>query len=142
MSKCLKELYSSEYAFGAKILRLSFGILFVLVALKKLRLGYTGYADGLIAGRGLLATEFPEMILYLYGLALPAAEMIAGILLLTNRHVQEGYALIGIMYLTFVFGQMYDGNTAKVGTEYMPSLIALTMAVFFEWRVRGKKGWS
>jgi hypothetical protein len=35
------------------------------------------------------------------------------------------------MYLTFIFGQQYDGNTSKVGTEYLPGLLTLCVAVFF-----------
>ena len=127
----LSTLYRNEYSFGAKVLRLAFAILFLLVGVKKLRMGYTGFADALIAGDGHLASEFPGAALYVYGLLLPAAELIAGALLLVNKYVDEAYALIALMYLTFIFGQQYDGNTSKVGTEYLPSLLALSAAVYF-----------
>ena len=126
--------FKNEYTFGARVLQYAFAIMFLLVGVKKLRMGYTGFADALIAGDGHLANEFPSMLLYLYGLALPAAELIAGVLLLINKYVREAYMLIALMYLSFVFGQQYDGNTAKVGTEYLPSLMALALAVFFRER--------
>jgi len=133
-SKCFK----NEYDFGATVLRYAFGILFVLVAVKKLRMGYTGFADALVAGDGHLAMEVPFYITYVYGLVIPGAELLAGTALLLNKHVREAYSAIALIYLSFVFGQMYDGNTSKVGTEYMPTLVALVLAVFF--RERAKKG--
>ena len=123
-----KKWTKNEYAFGADVLRLAFGLLFLLVGVKKLRMGYTGFAEALIAGEGNLANEIPHMVLYAYGLALPALELLAGVLLLAKRYVQEAYGLVALIYLTFVFGQQYDGNTAKVGTEYIPSIMALALA--------------
>lgn len=131
---CCKDWCKNEYAFGAAILRYAFAIMFILVAVKKFRMGYTGFADSLVSGDTLIAQEIPSIILYIYGLLLPAAELIAGILLLINKYVKEAYVLIAWMYLTFVFGQQYNGNTAKVGTEYLPSLVALSVAFFFSTR--------
>ena len=131
MCKCFKDLFTDEYTFGAKVMRWSFGLLFLLVGVKKLRMGYTGFADALVGGDGNLAAEIPNIILYVYGLIIPAAELLAGAALLANKYVQEAYTAIALMYLSFIFGQMYDGNTSKVGTEYFPSLVALCLAVFF-----------
>ena len=130
LSKCVKKLYANEYAFGSEVFRLAFGLLFFLVGVKKLRMGYTGFAEAIVAGDGYLANEIPYLFLYVYGLALPAAELAAGIALLANKYVREAYAGIALMYLTFIFGQQYDGETGKVGTEYLPALVALTIGVF------------
>jgi len=97
-------------------------------------MGYGGFAASLVTGDGLMAQEIPHVLLLAYGYLIPAAELIAGVLLLINRYVKEAYATIALIYLTFIFGQMYDGNTAKIGTEYMPSLVALSLAVFFRMR--------
>lgn len=130
----LSDFYKNEYAFGAKVLRIAFGILFLLVGVKKLRMGYFGFAESLVAGDGNLAQEIPHILLYVYGAILPAVELIAGVLLLVNKFTREVYVAIAAVYLSFFFGQMYDGNTSKLGTEYFPSLIALSLLVFFEMR--------
>ena len=138
MCNCFKKWFQNEYSFGANVLRLAFGLLFVLVAVKKFRMGYAGFAEGLIAKEGsLMAAELPSIVLLVYGYALPALELVAGVLLLANKYVKEAYALVALMYLSFVFGQMYDGNTGKIGTDYIPSLAALSFAVFFH--VRAEK---
>jgi len=129
-----KRFFNNGYAFGAHLLRYAFALLFILVAVKKLRMGYGGFAASLVTGDGLMAQEIPHVLLLAYGYLIPAAELIAGVLLLINRYVKEAYATIALIYLTFIFGQMYDGNTAKIGTEYMPSLVALSLAVFFRMR--------
>lgn len=125
LTKCLDKYAPNAYAFGALILRLAFGILFTLVAVKKLRMGYGGFAESLVTADTLMAKEIPHMLLLAYGYVLPAAELIVGVLLLANKYVREAIAVIAIIYLTFVFGQMYNLNTAKIGTEYFPSLLAL-----------------
>jgi uncharacterized membrane protein YphA (DoxX/SURF4 family) len=128
---CAKH-FKNEYAFGATVLRLTFGLLFLFVGIKKLRMGYTGFADGLIAADTNLANDLPAIVLYGYGLLLPVAEILAGLLLLARKHVYFAYTLVAVMYLTFVFGQMYNGNTPKIGTEYIPALLAVSVAYFFE----------
>jgi hypothetical protein len=133
-----RSLFKNEYAFGAQVLRYAFGLLFVLVAMKKFRMGYGGFASSLTTGDGLMAQEIPDLLLLIYGYLLPALELLAGVLLLVNMYVQEAYAVIAFIYLSFIFGQMYDGNTVKIGTEYLPSLIALSFAVFF--RMRSEQG--
>lgn len=127
----MKKWYKNEYTFGAQVLRIAFGMLFLLVGIKKFRMGFTGFADAIVSGDGQLAQEIPSVVLYIYGLALPIAEFGAGLCLLLNKHIKEAYFAIAIMYLTFIFGQQYDGNTAKVGTEYLPALLTLSLAVFF-----------
>lgn len=127
----IKKWYKNEYTFGAQVLRIAFGMLFLLVGIKKFRMGFTGFADTISSGDGHLAQEIPSIFLYIYGLALPFAEFGAGLCLLLNKHIKEAYFAIAIIYLTFVFGQQYDGNTAKVGTEYLPALLTLALAVFF-----------
>lgn len=132
-----KKLFKNEYSFGAEVLRYAFAIYFILVAVKKLRMGIPEFADSIVGGAmgtELLAGEMPAIALYAYGLVLPVVEMIAGILLLINIKVREAYALIALTYLSFIFGQMYSGNTGKIGTDYLPSLTALTLAVFFRER--------
>lgn len=131
---CMKHLFKNEYTFGATVLRYAFALLFIFVGVKKLRMGYGGFAESLVAADTLTANEIPAVLLMAYGYILPAAELIAGALLLVNKYVKEAYATIAVIYLTFVFGQMYDGNTSKIGTEYMPSMIALSLAVFFRAR--------
>lgn len=137
MCLCLKKWFKNEYSFGAEVLRYAFAIYFILVAVKKLRMGIPNFADSIVGGAmntELLAGEVPSIILYIYGLALPILEMVAGILLLINVRVREAYILVALIYLSFVFGQMYSGNTGKIGTDYLPSLTALTLAVFFRER--------
>ncbi|MBT4119596.1 MAG: DoxX family membrane protein [Candidatus Peribacter sp.] len=136
----IKKWYKNEYTFGAEALRIAFGIMFLLVGVKKFRMGLTGFADNLVGGDGHLAQEIPSIALYIYGLALPIAEFVAGLVLLLNKHVKEAYFAIAVMYLTFIFGQQYDGNTSKVGTEYLPGLLTLSLAVFFT--VKSGKGKS
>ena len=135
---CMQQWYRNEYAFGAEVFRWAFGLYFLLVGIKKLRMGYPGFAESLVAADDLIAGEIPSIALYIYGLALPAAELASGAALLLNKYVKEAYFTIGVIYLTFIFGQMYNGNTGKIGTDYMPSLVALTMGVFM-WHKAGKK---
>jgi uncharacterized membrane protein YphA (DoxX/SURF4 family) len=137
---CMKKWYKNEYTFGAEVLRIAFGIMFLLVGIKKFRMGFTGFADALVAGDGQLAQEVPNIALYVYGLALPVLEFGAGLGLLLKKYVKEAYFTIAILYLTFIFGMQYDGNTAKVGTEYLPGLLTLSVAVFFTAKAgKGKK---
>ena len=131
-----KKWFKNEYSFGATVFRYAFALLFILVAVKKFRMGYGGFAESLVTADTLLAKEMPHFILYLYGYLLPAAELIAGVLLAINKHTRYAYALIAVIYLTFIFGQMYNLNTAKIGTEYFPSLIALSLAVYLDEKAR------
>lgn len=128
-----KLFFTNEYAFIARIMRYAFAIYFILVAVKKFRMGIPQFATAVTEGAmntELLASEFPNAILYLYGLLLPIVELVAGILLLINKYVREAFVLIGLTYLSFIFGQMYSGNTGKIGTDYLPSLVALSVAVY------------
>ena len=137
--KCCAKWFKNEYSFGAEVLRYAFAIYFILVAVKKLRMGIPEFADSVAGGAmgtELLAGEMPPIVLYIYGLALPVVEMVAGVLLLINVKVREAYVLIALTFLSFIFGQMYSGNTGKIGTDYLPSLTALTLAVFFREKSR------
>ena len=136
--ECMKKWFANEWSFGSNVFRLAFGIYFLLVGVKKLRMGYPGFAEALVSGDDLIAQELPNVVLYIYGLALPAAELLAGGALLVNRYVKEAYFTIAVIYLSFIFGQMYNGNTGKIGTDYMPSLVALTMGVLC-WKKNGGK---
>ena len=115
---------------------MAFGILFVLVAVKKLRMGYFGFAESLVTSEGLLAQELPHALLYAYGAITPALELLAGVLLLVNKKVKLGYAIVALFYVSFIFGQMYDGNTPKIGTEYIPSLLAVIAGYFLSDRTQ------
>ncbi len=128
-NKCsgLCKVYHCPYHFGATVLRVAFGLLFILVAVKKLRMGYFGFAESLVSGDGLMAQEIPNFLLYIYGALTPAAELLAGVLLLINKKPKIAYGIAALFYLSFIFGQMYDGNTVKVGTEYIPSLLAVVV---------------
>jgi uncharacterized membrane protein YphA (DoxX/SURF4 family) len=127
MKNCCKKFFTDPEYFGAVALRLTFGLVFVLAAVAKFRMGFSGFADIVVSGEGNLASEMPAVILQAYGYALPILELIAGVLLLSGckKHAKYGFGLAGIIYLTFVFGQAYDANIAVVGTEYLPSLLAL-----------------
>ena len=119
------KVYQCPYHFGATVLRLSFGFLFVLIAIKKFRMGYFGFAEMLVNGKGSMAKEIPSFILYAYGTLIPAIEILAGLLLLINKKPKIAYSAIALLYLSFIFGQTYDGNVAIIGSEYIPSLLAV-----------------
>ena len=117
--------------FASHLFRIAFGILFIFVAVKKLRMGYGGFAESLVANAdSLFAQELPSFLIYLYGWALPAIEMIVGLMLLFNKKTVLAYKVVALIYLSFILGQQYDGNTAKVGTEYLPSMVALAVGYF------------
>ncbi len=150
-TNAITSLYRNEYTFAAKVMQWAFGLYFLLVGVKKFRVdGHLDPVNGLFAfansltegamGTQILAREIPGFLLYGYGLGLPFMELAAGILLLVNRHVRIAFALIAGIYLSFIFGQMYSGNTGKVGTDYLPSLVALCVAVFAWVRSRGAEG--
>ena len=141
MDRFLELFYRNEYAFAARIMRWAFGIYFLLVGVKKLRVdgrfspvdGIISFAESLPAGAmntAILAREIPDVMLLGYGYTLPFAELGAGALLLANRHVNFAYVLVAFLFLSFIFGQMYSGNTAKIGTDYLPSLVALCVAAY------------
>ncbi len=136
--KHIKKLLKDPLYFGATILRIAFALLFILVAVKKFRMGYGGFAEGLVAAEDLLSAEIPHALLYAYGYIIPAAEFIFGVMLLFNFHAKKAYLGIALIYLSFVFGQQYNGNTAKVGTEYLPSLLVLVAAYYMHHKAGGK----
>jgi uncharacterized membrane protein YphA (DoxX/SURF4 family) len=127
----MKKLIEDKEKFISTTIRWAFGILFVFVAVKKFRGGYFSFADGLVSADTLTAKEIPNFLLYLYGAIIPALELIAGIMLLVNKKVKLAYALIAATYLSFIFGQMYNLNTSKIGTEYFPSLLLLLTGFYF-----------
>lgn len=117
--------------FASHIFRIAFGIMFTFVAIKKLRMGYGGFAEALVTNPdSLLSQEFPSALLYLYGWIIPGLELLVGLMLLFDRGTRTAYKLVALIYLTFIFGQQYDGNTAKVGTEYLPSMVALAVGYY------------
>jgi len=133
--------FRTEYTFASRILQWAFGLYIFLVGVKKLRVdGQFDPVDGILSfaasiqngamNTEILAREFPGFLLFGYGLILPLLELASGVLLLANRQVKIAYILVGLIYLSFVFGQMYSGNTGKIGTDYLPSLVALCVAVF------------
>lgn len=133
MKKLVNKLFANEYAFAAQVLRYAFAIYFIFVSIKKFRMGIPEFATSLTEGAmgtEILANEIPNFLLYAYGWVLTFAELAAGIMLLLNKKVQEAYTIIALIYLSFIFGQMYSGNTSKIGTDYLPSLVALCLAVF------------
>ena len=131
MSYIIPKRFENTDEFAAFLLRYTFGIMFLLVAVKKIRMGYGGFADSLLMGDTLLAAEAPSMLILAYGLILPGIELLVGAALLLDYNVKYAYIAIGFIYLSFVFGQMYNGNTVKVGTEYFPSILALIAAFYF-----------
>ena len=131
MSNLIPQSLRGTQNFASTLLRLSFGLLFLLVAIKKLRMGYGGFAESLIMGDTLLAKDAPPILLLSYGLLLPGLELFIGVALLLDYHVRDAYVVIGIIYLSFIFGSMYNGNTVKIGTEYFPSILALIAAHHF-----------
>lgn len=130
-----KRMCSDPMFYGATILRWAFGIMFVLVAVKKFRMGYGGFAESLVGADNHVAREIPHFLLYIYGYLLPAAELIAGLLLIFNKHTKIAYNLIAVIYLSFIFGQEYNGNTSKVGNEYLPAMVALVVSYYLTCQV-------
>ena len=131
----------NEYTFAARIMQFSFGLYFLLAGVKKLRVegtidpinGIHAFAKSLTEGAmgtEILAREIPDFMLLAYVYTLPAFELAAGILLLINRYVRLAFLIVGMIYLSLIFGQMYSGNTGKIGTNYLPSLVALCVAVY------------
>lgn len=136
MKKCCSRFFSDPEYFGAVMLRLGFGLLFLFAGIAKLRMGYGGFAEMLVGGEGNFAKEVPAVLTQIYGYILPAAELLAGVLILSGckKHSKYGYGLAGLIYLSFVFGQAYDGNFSVIGGEYFPSMLAL----FFAWHLSKK----
>ncbi|MDF2378676.1 MAG: hypothetical protein P1V18_00435 [Candidatus Gracilibacteria bacterium] len=118
------------FEFSSKVIRYAFGILFILVAVKKFRMGLGGFADSLIKADNLIAQEIPAILLLAYGYIIPWMELFAGAALFSKKHVYSGYKVIALIYLSFIFGQMYNLNTSKIGTEYFPSLILLMLGYY------------
>lgn len=115
--------------FASHVFRIAFGILFILVAVAKLKMGYGGFANFLVNGAGPLS-ELPDFFLYAYGWIIPALELIVGLMLIFKTRVALAYKIIAVIYLTFIAGQLYDGNGTIVGNEYLPSLVALTVGYY------------
>lgn len=134
-----KKMHCDPLYFGATVLRLAFAFLFILVAVKKFRMGYGGFADSIVSADNLLAKEVPSFLLYIYGYLLPAAELVAGLLLLFNKYTKAAYIIIATIYLSFIFGQEYNGNTSKVGNEYLPAMIALVLSYYLTHKVEEAK---
>ena len=128
-------LFKSPMHFGATVLRLAFAFLFILVAVKKFRMGIGNFVNGMILNpETLMAQEIPNFLLLIYGYLIPWVELIAGVLLLFDRYTKIAYTAVAFIYVSFVFGQMYNGDTAKIGTEYMPSLLAVIAAYYMHER--------
>lgn len=139
MKKMCERFSKDPHYFIATVFRLAFALLFILVAIKKFRMGYGNFVESMVTADTLLAKEIPDVFLMIYAYLLPLAELLAGVLLLFNKYTKEAYQLIALMYLTFILGQQYDGNTAKVGTEYLPSLVALAVAYWTHHKVAAGK---
>jgi uncharacterized membrane protein YphA (DoxX/SURF4 family) len=139
MKDCCNKFFSDPEKFGAIMLRLGFAFLFIFAGIAKLRMGLPEFAAILTGGEGNMATEFPAVVLQAYGYVLPIVEMLAGLLLLvgTKKHARFGFGLAALIYLSFIFGQAYDGNFAVVGNEYLPSMLALFFA--FHLHKKGSK---
>ncbi len=124
----VRSLFESPQHFGATILRYAFGIFFVLVAVKKFR-NFDGFLDSMVLNpENLITQEIPNFLLYIYGYLIPFVELAAGLSLLFNVFTHFGFTVVAFTYISFVFGQMYNGNTSKIGTEYIPSLLAVIAA--------------
>lgn len=134
MKKHVSQAHTNPFKFPAHVFRIAFGILFIFVAIKKFRMGIGTFADSLITADSNLAKEFPHMLLLAYGYALPFVQIGAGILLVINKYTFLAFQALAVVYLSFIFGQMYNENTAKIGTEYLPSLIALMAAYYFNYQ--------
>lgn len=130
IKKICDRLNEDPAYFVATLFRWAFGLLFILVAVKKFRMGYVEFVDSIVHADTILAGEIPSFLLIIYAYLLPIAELVAGILLIVNKQVSRAYQVIALVYLTFIFGQEYNGNTSKVGTEYLPSLVALSIAYY------------
>ena len=119
-------LFKSPMHFGATVLRLTFAFFFILIAVKKFRMGIGPFVNGMILNpETLVAQEIPDFLLVLYGYGLPWAELIAGTLLLFDRYTKIAYAAIAAIYLSFVFGQAYNGAGTVISEQYMASILAV-----------------
>lgn len=126
------KLLEDPATFGATVLRMAFAILFLLVAMKKFRMGIGNFADSIASTDSLISQDIAPVVLYMFGFALPILELLVGVLLLIDRDVKSAYGLAAIIYLALIFGQVYNGNTPRVGMEYFPSLLALIAAYHLE----------
>ncbi len=134
-------LFKNPMHFGATVFRLAFGVLFVLVAVKKFRVGIPNFIDGMILNPdNLTAQEIPNWILSAYGYIIPWVELAAGIFLLIDRYTKVAYTVVAFTYVSFIFGQMYNGNTGKIGTEYIPSLMATVAAYYMHEKDEARRG--
>lgn len=126
--------FKNSYNFGATVLRLAFAIFFILAAVAKFRMGFDGFAESIVNPLipNLISQEIPDFILYIYGYVLPVAEFIAGVLLLVNKYTREAYITIALIFLSFIFISVYNGNTSIVGREFFPAIIALLIAFLCE----------
>ncbi len=124
-------LFRDPNHFGAVVLRLAFALLFILVAVKKFRMGIGEFTNAMVLNPDtLLAQDVPAWILQVYGYSIAWIELAAGVLLLFDRYTKVAYTVVAFSYISFILGQMYNGNTAKIGTEYMPSLLAVVAAYY------------
>lgn len=139
MKKHVAHPHTDPYKFPSQVFRIAFGILFLFVGIKKFRMGIGGFAEGLVTADTNMAKEFPEMLLLAYGYILPFVQVAAGILLIINKYTFLAFQTLAVIYLTFIFGQMYNENTSKIGTEYLPSLIALMAAYYFNYKYEEEK---
>lgn len=133
--------FKNEDEFTDSMFRLAFGILFIFIAITKIRAGYTAFAESLAnpIEESLLRNDLGFPILYLYGIMLPALELLAGVMLILDKYSHLAYELIAFIYLSFIFGQAYNGNASTIGSEYLPSLLALSFAYAAHMRVRSKR---
>ncbi len=139
MKKHVAHPNTDPYKFPAQVFRLAFGILFLFVGIKKFRMGIGEFAESLVTADTNMVKEFPHILLMAYGYILPFVQVGAGILLIINKYTFLAFQTLAVIYLTFIFGQMYNENTAKIGTEYLPSMIALIGAYYFNYKYEEEK---
>ena len=119
-------LFKSPMHFGATVLRLAFALLFILIAIKKFRMGLGNFTNAMILNPDNLTTqEIPNFLLQIYGYSIAWVELAAGVLLLFDRYTKIAYTIVAFTYLSFIFGQVYNGDEAIIGSQYMPSLLAV-----------------
>ena len=93
----LLNLYHCPMHFGAFVMRMAFGFLFLTIALQELRHGYGTFAQTLMTGDYQIVKDMPAALVMTYGYMLPAAELMAGVLLICNQLPKVAYSIAALI---------------------------------------------
>ena len=112
------------------LMRISFGLIFMVTGIEKLVMGPNVFADKLVGQFS--NTGLPLELVRVFGAILPFVEVVAGVLIALGIFTMAGLSLAALLLMALTFGMLMLKETAVVAQNLLYSLTSFFLIFYLE----------